>query len=314
MTSITTATGEALDIRASEYGLTRLSSTCAKYHVTFAGVMPQLGERFYTDGQYFSLQQNAGVYYLAAEQAGSGGNEIYAGTPAVPVNTIEGLTAATFGVLYESGSDTESDDSLRLRVKEKIAGPAENGNKQHYKTWCESIEGIGRARIYPLWNGPNTVKAVLIDSNGQPCSASKVAEVQNLVDPATKGYTAIVDDRTYVVGDGLGEGLANLGAHFTAAAANSLPVSVCFRAELADGATREGAAQEAQNAVAAYLRNLVLNADNPSDIVIRVSAVGAILSGLPSLVDYSNLRLNGANCNIVPGEDDVPIILEVLLE
>lgn len=316
MTSIATAQDEALDARASEYGMTRRAATKAKYNVTFEGVTPQIGERFYTDGQYFVLKEDTekGVYYLEAELAGSSGNEVYSGTPAVPVNSIEGLTEATFGSLYESGSDDEADDDFRTRVQEKIAGPAENGNKQHYKTWCESRDGVGRARIFPLWNGPNTVKGVLIDTEGTPCSPSKVAEVQNYIDPATKGYTATVGGKTYVVGDGLGEGVANLGAHFTAVAASPLEIAVSFEGELASGATKEAAEQEAAEAISDYLKELVLTTVEATDIVVRVSAIGAILSSLQNLLDYSNLRLNGDTHNITPGEDDVPIVGEVVIE
>lgn len=317
MVSVVTATGEALDARAGEYGITRLVATRAKYRVTFEGVMPQTGERFYTDGQYFVLrdgeENGQPIYYLEAEAAGIGGNDIYKGTPAVPVNNIEGLTSATFGAIYENGSNEEDDESLRTRVQEKIAGPAENGNKQHYKTWCESIDGVGRARIFPLWNGPNTVKAVLLDGEGQPCSPSKIAEVQNYIDPATKGYTATVDGRTYTVGDGLGEGVANLGAHFTAAGAIPLTINVSFKAELASGATPDAAQQEATEGIEAYFKGLVLDTAEAADIVVRVSAVGAILSGLQTILDYSDLKLNGAAVNISPGEDGVPVIGEVIV-
>lgn len=313
LTRISTATGEALDVRAGEYGVTRLAATRAKYNVTFEGVTPMLGERFFTDGQYFTLGEDeaAGVLYLEAEIAGISGNNVYSGTNAVPVNNIEGLTSATFGTLYESGTDDESDDSLRKRVQEKIAGPAENGNKQHYKSWCESIDGIGQARIFPLWNGPNTVKAVLIDGTGAPCSAAKVTEVQNFIDPATKGYTATVDGRTYVVGDGLGEGVANLGAHFTAAAALPLTVNVSFHGELASGYTADAAQQEAHTAITDYFHRLVLETEEASDIVVRISSIGAILTTLRSLLDYSDLKLNGSTDNITPGEDYVPVVGEV---
>ncbi len=304
--------GAALDARAGEYGVTRLAATSAKYYMNFEGAAPQIGERFFADGKYFILKSDSadGAHYLEAEIAGTEGNEIYPGTPAVPVNNISGLASATFGALCESGTDAEDDESLRTRIQEKIAGPAENGNKQHYKTWCESRDGIGRARIFPLWNGPNTVKAVLIDSAGQPCSASKVAEVQNFIDPATKGYTAIVDDKTYVVGDGLGEGVANIGAHFTAVAATALTINISFTAELVSGVTKEAAREEATAAIEEYFKTLALAAETDNNVV-RVSAIGAIISKLETVLDYANLELNGAPKNIAPEDDDVPVIGEV---
>jgi len=316
MTTVATATGEALDARAVEHNVRRNAATKAKYRVSFDGTTPALGERFFYDGAYFSLKLDEGkeVYYLEAEQAGESGNNIYEGTPAVPVNNIEGLTAATFGAIYENGSDEESDESFRTRVIEKIAGPAENGNRQNYKTWCESIDGVGRARIFPLWLGENTVKAVLIDTTGKPCGDTKVAEVQEYIDPASKGMTVTVGGKVYVFGDGLGNGVANVGAHFTAVGANKLTVRVSFKAELAEGATADTARAEAIDAIEGYLRRLVLNTAEGEEIVVRISAVGAILSGLKNLVDYSALRLNGGDSNIIPGEDDVPVLGEVVLE
>ena len=230
------------------------------------------------------------------------------------MNNIEGLSSATFVAIYENGSDDEDDESLRNRVIEKIAGPAENGNKQHYKTWCESIDGVGRARIFPLWLGENTVKAVLIDTTGKPCSEAKVLEVQNYLDPADKGMTATVDGKTYTIGDGLGNGVANIGAHFTAVGATALEIEVTFGAELASGATQETVQQDAAEAIERYLRELVLGADDEAVITVRVSAIGAILSGLKSLVDYTDLKLNGGTQNIIPGEDDVPVLGEVRIE
>ena len=99
------------------------------------------------------------------------------------------------------------------------SGTGENGNKQHYRIWCESVDGVGKARIYPLWNGPNTVKAVLISPSGLDCGSGIVNKVQQYVDPNTQGLTVLVGGTTYNVGDGLGEGTAGIGAHFTAVSA-----------------------------------------------------------------------------------------------
>jgi uncharacterized phage protein gp47/JayE len=314
LTQLDTATGEYLDTRASEYGMARRAATSTQYNVTFTGLTPDNGERFFTNGMYFVLKETAAhIPYLEAEIPGTAGNEIAVGTPAIPVNNIQGLEAATFGTILEYGSDTETDDSFRLRLREKIASPTENGNKQHYKTWCESYEGVGRARISPLWNGPNTVKAVLINPIGLPCSSTVVAGVQEYIDPATKGYTAEVDGVTYIVGDGLGEGVANLGAHFTAVAAGETTISLEFDAELVTGATTDGAIEAVTTAVSEYFKSLVMSTTDSTDIVIRVSAIGAIIAGLPQIVDYSDLKLNGDAENIEPGMNNVPIIGEVTI-
>lgn len=315
MSTLLTATGDALDEKAAEHGVTRRAATKAQYKATFEGTTPKDGERFYYDLAYFILKTVQGeeetVRVFEAEAAGEQGNDIYPGTPAVPVNTIEGLISATFGEIYVRGSDTEDDDALRNRTMEKIAGPADNGNRQHYKTWCESRNGVGRARIFPLWQGENTVKAVLIDPTGKPCGEPTVEDVQKYVDPADKGMEYDIDGKKYVKGDGLGNGVANIGAHFTAVAANELEITVSFTPELASGYNNGQVQEEAKEAIDTYLKNLVLDAQDNTEIVVRISAIGAILSGLKSLNDYSGLTLNGEENNITPGSDDVPVLKEV---
>lgn len=317
MSTLLTATGDALDEKAAEHGVTRRAATKAQYKATFEGTTPKTGERFYYDLAYFVLKSVEGehesVLVFEAEAAGEDGNDIYPGTPAVPVNTIEGLTAATFGAIYVRGSDDEDDESLRNRTLEKIAGPAENGNRQHYKTWCESRDGVGRARIFPLWQGENTVKAVLIDTTGKPCGEATVKDVQDYIDPADKGMEYNIDGKKYVKGDGLGNGVANVGAHFTAVAATQLDITVSFTAELASSYGNEQVKEEAKTAIEEYLRDLVLTAEDNTEIIVRVSSIGAILSGLKSLRDYSGLKLNGADTNITPKSDDVPVLKEVVV-
>ncbi|MCM1231944.1 MAG: baseplate J/gp47 family protein [Ruminococcus flavefaciens] len=313
MTTVATATGDALDTKASEYGIERHDATPARYYANFEGVTPNEGERFFTDESFFTLQYDSlnNIRYFEAEDTGTEGNAVTPGTLALPVGNIEGLEGATFGTIYEYGADIESDEALRARVQSKISGPAENGNKEHYKLWCEEVENIGRARIYPLWNGPNTVKAVLVDMKGNPCSQTKVSEVQNYVDPATKGYRTTVNGKTYVVGDGLGEGRANIGAHFTAMSAEALPVNVSFTAELEKNYTVEVAQAEVQKAVGEYLQRLCVNAKETTDVVVRLTTIGGILTDLACIVDYRNLLLNGEPENIIPGQDDVPVLGEV---
>lgn len=314
---ITDASGEYLDLRAAEFGMRRLAATPAKYRFAYTGARPAAGWRFFHNdsGYYFLLRESgAGELYLEAETPGVACNDIQDGDIAVPVDTVVGMTSANFAGVYEYGTDAEEDDALRERIMEKVAGPAENGNKQHYKTWCESRDGVGRARIEPLWNGENTVKAVLISPLGLPVPESVVADVQQYVDPADLGMTVEVGGKVYTVGDGLGNGVANIGAHFTAVAAEPLAIDLAFSAELASGRTLEELQEAVSSAVADYLEDLVVNAEESEVVIVRLSAIGAILSGLPRcLVDYHDLTLNGGTDNIRAGDDEVPVLGEVAI-
>lgn len=298
---IDTATGDFLDKKAFEYGIERRAATGCRYYVNFDGTVPEEGERFFNDGKYFTLKKTSGdAYYLEAEEAGTESNYVCKGTRATPVNNIQGLVSAVFGDIMEIGTNEESDSNLRTRMREKIGGPAENGNKQHYKTWCESVDGVGRARIIPLWNGPNTVKGIIINSFGLPADDSVIQRVQEYVDPDMDGDGE---------GDGLGEGVANLGAHFTAVSAESVEVNVSFYVTLISGAVLEDVRNQTKAAISEYFKELALK--DGKNAVIRISYVGAVISGLDSVLDYSGLTLNGQTANIELNNEQVAFLKEV---
>jgi len=296
---LATAVDEYLDQKGAEYGLYRSNATAAKYEYLYSGARPGAGERFFAGGLYFLLRVlSNGVYALEAETLGQASNDILEGTAAIPVNNIGGLLSSTFGKLIEPGVDIESDDDYRQRIREKTAGSAENGNRQHYKTWCEEVAGVGRARIIPLWNGENTVKGVIIGGDGLPATAAVIEQVQEYIDPG---------------GTGLGNGVASIGAHFTAVPATALTVNVTFTADLSSGSTIEMAKAEATAAIITYFRDLTWNTPDSEEIVVRISNVGALLYALPSIIDYADLTFNGMAANIEVENTEVAILGEVVV-
>lgn len=292
---IDTTGGEYLDKKAEEHGLSRNPATKAVYQFSYSGVTPPSGSRFFYNGFFFTMgTDNSNSLILTADAAGEASNHIEPGTPAFPVNTINGLTSASFGAISTYGTDEESDEELRERLRRKISGPAENGNKAHYKAWCEEVDGVGRAKIVPLWNGPNTVKGVLISPNGTAVSSAVIAAVQEYVDPNSEG---------------LGEGAANLGAHFTAVSASALSINVVITGI---STTSEIAESELTNqiasAITAYLKNQALTATDENSNKIYVSNVGAVVLSLPSVSAYSALTLNSQSTYVTVDADKVAVL------
>lgn len=297
MVFLPTAVGDYLTTLGEQYAVYRRDASPAKYKASFEGAMPEPGTRFFADGHYFTLVDDSeNGLYLEAEESGIGANDIPPGTPVVPVDNVPGLTSASISSSLEPGTDEEEDESLRQRIQEKLAGPAENGNVQHYKTWCESITGVGRARIIPLWNGENTVKAVLIDTEGKPASAEVVERVQEYVDPG---------------GTGLGYGQANIGAHFTAVAATPVTVTVSFGVVLSRGGSIPEVKAAAEKALADYFKDANLNTPESEAITLRVNAVGNILYSLSGVLDYTDLKFNGKASNIELETEEVLSLGEV---
>ena len=54
------------------------------------------------------------------------------------------------------------------------------GNDTDYKRWAKQA-GAGDAIVISTWNGPGTVKLVLVDGNGKPANAKLVQDVYNYI-------------------------------------------------------------------------------------------------------------------------------------
>lgn len=300
--TLQTATGDYLDDRAALFGMERQPGTLSRYEARFTGTAkPSEGDRFFTEEQYLIVfyDEETGEPYFESEEIGPEAASIPEGTPAFPEETIAGLESATVGRLLEAGQDLEDDESLRERVRERIAGPAENGNKQHYKTWCESVQGVGFARIIPLWNGPNTVKGIIYDSEGQPAAEEVIKRVQDYVDP---------DENSDGDGEGLGEGVANLGAKFTAVAPGKVTINVSAKLTLTPESNIEEAKTEIETELKAYLKSVILESGLDEQPMVRYNEIGAILLDATDVIDYSDLLVNGDVANVQPGIDEVAVL------
>lgn len=298
MLSIDKCGGEILDEKVAERGLYRKQAVPSFYKVVFEGVNTSElnGERFMTSGYYFVLEEHDGEYYLKSEEAGTQTNNIMEGESIIPLKNAPALLSATVGEIYSDGAEQETDESLRGRFKEFITETSENGNKQQYKTWCESFEGVGRAIIYPLSFGPNTVKAVIISSEGGVPGQSLITDIQEYIDPASEG---------------LGEGVAPIGCHFTAVAASEKSISILFDGELVSGYNKDTVLQNAIESLHTHFKEISLNSTDVDKMLIRYVKIAAILANTDGIKDFSNLLVNSGTENISIGENEVAVLGEV---
>lgn len=314
MLAVDTCTGDILTEKAAQDGIYRQSATPAYYDVTFSGTTPELGSRLFVDSYYFKLVSKDEKLVLESEVLGTATNHLLSGQNVVPVYEVNSLESCTLGTLYIPGADVESDDALRKRWQGKKTGPAQNNNRSQYKIWCESRTGVGRAHILPLYGGENTVKAVIYSTEGGIPAKSMLEDVQEYIDPIVAGYQVEVNGKTLTFGDGLGDGVSSLGAHFLAAAPEPTEISISFSADLKSGYSKQAAQTEVLNAAREYCKTLVISGGE--EVVVRASAIGSIISAAESILDYdpTSLRLNGATGNISIGKENAPIVKEVLID
>lgn len=299
--SIFTCTGDVLDEKLMERGLTRnpAKPTPATYYVSFVGMIPEMDSKMSVDDYFFTLSSDSeGRYILISEDMGTEMNNLVSGTKVIPELDVDGLISATLGELAVPAIDAESDDSARERLLNRISGPDENGNKSQMRTWCEAVEGVGATRIIPLWNGPNTVQGVIVSATGGVPSQTIVDNVQNYVDPDCTG---------------MGEGVANIGQFFTATAVETVKIDITVSVLKKNDATYSGIQEEFKKLLQKYFVEMAL-VDYTNGLAIRYTHVGSILESMDEVIDYDELKLNGNSENITFSILQIPVLGEVTID
>lgn len=295
--SIESCTGDVLDQKMKERGLSRNppEDTPARYYVDFVGAEPELGELVTCGGYFFTVDKLDGRYIIVSEERGVEMNNLVKGSPVIPEVDVDEMISATLMELAIPATDQEDDDSARRRLINKISGPDENGNINQITTWCESVEGVGRARVIPLWDGPMTVKGIIIGRDGGVPSQGVIDAVQDYIDPG---------------GEGMGEGVAAIGQKFTAEAVQGIPVNIQVEIVKKAEASYSAIQEELNGALAEYCKSIALEAYS-EDIKVRYNRVSAIITELPGVIDHEGLLINGAEENIPFTVTQIPVMGEV---
>jgi uncharacterized phage protein gp47/JayE len=275
-------------------GLERKVATTALGIVTLTGTgTVTTGALFETPGgiQFEATETKeiiiTGTVPVKAVISGSGGNVASGAITLFPI-TIPGFTSVNNADLTADGYNAESDSDLTARYYEKLRAPATSGNKAQYIGWAKSVIGVGDARAISLWDGNNTVKLVIIDSNKQASSIELVASVQSYVDP---GIT------------GLGDGVAPLGAFCTVVSATAVDINISVTMTLESGVEPVDATTSISDSITAYLAKAAF-----VDAFISHAKIGSAIINSQGVTDYSDLTVNGGSVNINVDSSEVAVL------
>ncbi|MCY7964965.1 baseplate J/gp47 family protein [Bacillus inaquosorum] len=283
-----TAQGEFLDRRATEAGIERTAATKAVRAGEFTeGVTIPVGSRFYVDNLYFQYTADG---TLECETAGEAGNANISGQNLLSLDTIPGLQKAIVKEILIPGREEEDDDSLRERYFTRVRREAVSANKAHYKQWAEEVDGVGKAKIFPLWNGDGTVKIVVTNANLEPASDILISKVKNYIDPEP----------------GQGEGQAPIGAFVTVESAVWKEVEISAEVLPEVNSSIDQVKQEIESGVLNLFKKIAFE-----DNVIRLSQINNIVYNSPSVSDYADIKINGLAENLVLSDVEIPKLGQV---
>lgn len=219
--------------------------------------------------------------------AGSVGNVPAESVNIIPV-TIQGIVSVTNLDAFTGGYDKESKESIISRYYEALQEPITSNNKYHYRKWAMDVTGVGAALIKPLWNGENTVKVIICDSNMQVADNTLVKAVQDYIDP----YELIDGQK---VGWGCGNGQANIGCYCTVESGARLNINVEMDAEFRAGVSVQDGTDAIRCSIENYLKTTVF--DTERNYISYALLLSSVIN-TDCVKDISNLTINGDTNNI----------------
>ncbi|AFQ45150.1 baseplate J/gp47 family protein [Desulfosporosinus meridiei] len=283
--SAQTSSGDYLEYRTADYGVTRKAATKALRKALFFGkdnlpLEVAVGSRFSIEKVNYQTMEriSTGQYSLECEIAGSRGNQNF-GTM-LPIDFISGLVRAELVDILIPGVDTESDDELRKRYLQRVRQPATSGNAAQYRQWATEVPGVGDAKVFPLWAGPGTVKLAIVDTEKQPASLTLVDEVMKYL-----------------------ETVRPIGAAVTVVSAAAKGVNVSAGVVLASGYAIQAVTDAFSASMEAYLQEMAF-----TGTYVSYAKVGTLLLSTPGIIDYVSLTLNNGNANVALRDEEIPVL------
>ena len=236
------------------------------------------GLEYLLDEQVTLSTAGDGTGTLTASAAGAEYN-VAAGTVKLQQSPAAGLTSFAVGAA-SGGVDPETDAQLVERYYDYLRKPATSGNAYQYEQWAKSVTGVGKAKVFPLWNGAGTVKVVICSESGGVAPEATVSACSEYI-----------------------ESVRPIGAAVTVASATALNLSVSATISLDSSASLAAVKAQFEKALAEYLKSIAFE---KAEIVY--ARVGFLLLDIEGVADYSDLLLNGKAQNVTVESTQIPIV------
>ncbi|PRR70929.1 baseplate J/gp47 family protein [Clostridium thermopalmarium] len=286
---------EELDKKAEEYGIYRKGGTKATGEIIFDGVdntvipkgtivQTSNGLQFETTEEKIIINGSATVK-IEAMEIGEKYN--------VPSGTITQLPIQLVGIRSinninptTGGTENESDAELLQRLLLKIQSPVTSGNPNHYKQWALEVDGVGKVKVFPLYDGNGTVKIVLIDSNKKAPSEELINNVFNHI-----------------------EDVRPIGPKITVVGGIEKQINITSKVILANGFNIGQVQEEFIKLLDEYLKDIAFELS-----YVSIARIGNLLLNTPGVLDYTELKINNFSVNVGLSDEEIPVLGTVSLE
>lgn len=165
-----------------------------------------------------------------------------------------------------------------------MQAPATSGNEAAYKQWALEVDGVGGAKVYPLWNGNGTVKVLVVNSN---------MEIDSSLPATVAAYL---------------ETVRPIGAAVTVASPTGLPIGITANVTLSGSKTLAEVQTALISTVAEYLKSEVFTTYS-----VSYAKIGSMLLDTEGVDDYDTLLVNSETSNITIPDEGIPLVGTITL-
>ena len=277
------------DKRVGEFGVYRKAGTKAIGEVKVEGKEGTIitnGTLIKANDLYFTVLNDIelpadNILYVEANEVGYKYN-LLANTEFELVEKNDKVTKLINEIEFTNGVDIETDEDLRKRFVKVVNNPSTSGNKNHYEEWALEVNGVGRAIVYPLWNGNGTVKVMIVGNDNKPVS-EEIIEACELH---------------------ISENMP-IGCQLTVTTPTNLNIIINASIELKEGYELEEVKLDFKNSLNGYLKDVTTE--------LTYSKVYGLLANHLGIEDITSLLVNDNNINISIAEDKIINISEINL-
>ena len=294
-----TASMEYLIRRAAERGLLPKDATYAHLKAAFYGAEIPIGNRYNCGLYNYQVERklddelDGGSYYeVICETPGSAPNSnmgiLY------PVSTddyVSGLQSAELCGVIIPGEDDEDQELFRERYFSSFESDSFGGNVADYKERVNALDGVGGVKVVPIWDGPGTVKVVIITSTYEAPAPEFVENIQGQIDP---GIT------------GVGDGIAPIGHKVTVVGVENAEISISADFTFSEGVSFDSAKTDLENAIDQYFEELSRAWESSNGLIVRSSQIEVRLLNVQGVLDIQGLTINGSSGNMELTETQIP--------
>ncbi|HEX7853882.1 MAG TPA: baseplate J/gp47 family protein [Sphingobium sp.] len=288
-----TATDEYLEGWAALKDVLRKAATSATGFMMVTGAegkpIPAGSQVTRGDGTLYTIDAEASIVSgtatvaITAVATGAAGNAA-AATTLTFTSPIEGVTSSGSALGPITGGDeVEGNDSLRSRMLERFAAPAQGGNATDYELWARAVAGVTRAWTRPHQMGVGTVTVFFMMDDAQAANGGFPQGTNGVAADETRDFAATGDQLT-VANSVFEEQPVTPIVYYAAPGANAINLTI-------SGVSTATSDQKAL--IGAGVRSLLVQFGEPGGLMPTILIEGAIAA----VTGTAPAILMGVTCN-----------------